>query len=160
VVGLLAGSIVALGANAVTMSEISLKRRTIFFTRYAIYAAVLNIALNFLLIPPWDIVGAALATLITYGALAAMYYWRAQRLEAAPFEPRSVVLVIAVTAVLVGVGTFVHFDSLWLSVVVKLPLVLAFPAVLRLVGVLEPGWLGTMLEWTRTFFREGIRAPA
>src|SRR5262249_29704687 len=80
VVGLLACSVVVRPASSVTMTETSLQRRTLYFARYAGYAAGLNIALNFVLIPPWGIVGAALATLLTYAALAAMYFWRAQRI--------------------------------------------------------------------------------
>jgi O-antigen/teichoic acid export membrane protein len=160
VVGLLAASVVAVGINAVTASEISLKRRTIFFARYTAYAATLNVALNFLLIPPWGMVGAALATALSYGLLTILYWWRAQRLERAPFEARRILTVLAVAAGLAAAGTFVSLESLPLSVLVKLPLLLAFPVLLRLAGVLPRGWLGAMVAWARTFTRQGLRARA
>jgi O-antigen/teichoic acid export membrane protein len=158
VVGLLTAAVVLFGSSAVTMTEISLKRRTLYFTRYAFYAAVVNVALNFLLIPPWGIVGAGIATLAAYAILAVAYYWRAQRLEQAPFEPVRVLAIIAVAAVLMTVGTLVHLDRLWLSVLVKLPLVLAFPVLLTLLGVLERGWFGATRAWVRVFLRHGLAA--
>ena len=157
VVGLLAGSVVAIGINAVTMTEISLQRRTLYFARYTLYAAVLNVALNFLLIPPWGMIGAALATFLSYAALAALYYWRAQRLGPAPFELGRLLIVVVVTGALVAVGTLVHLDPLWLSVAVKLPLLAAFPLSLRLLGVLEAGWLANLVTWVRVFVRQGMR---
>jgi O-antigen/teichoic acid export membrane protein len=116
VVGLLAGSVVAIGLNAVTSTGISLKRRTGYFARYAVYVAVLNIALNFLLIPPYGMVGAALATMLTYGALAVLYYHRAQLLDPAPFDLAKLLTALTVAAALIAIGTFVNLDPVWLSV--------------------------------------------
>jgi len=138
VVGLLAGSVVAIGLNAVTSTGISLKRRTGYFARYAIYVAVVNIALNFLLIPPYGMVGAALATMLTYGALAVLYYHRAQLLDPAPFDPARLLTALAVAAALIAVGTFVNLDPVWLSVLVKIPLVLVFPIAMIALRVLDP----------------------
>lgn len=137
VVGLLAGSIVAIGINAITITGITLKRQTRYFARYAVYVAVLNIALNFLLIPPYGMVGAALATFITYALLAVLYYRRAQQLDPAPFDGTKVVLALAVAAVLITIGTFVNLDPVWLSVLVKLPLVAAFPLAMIALRVLD-----------------------
>lgn len=160
VVGLLSGAVVAMGVNAVTMSEISLARRTGFFLRYALYAGALNIGLNFLLIPPWGMVGAALATLLTYAALSAMYYWRAQRIRAAPFDLRRVVSILAAAALLVAAGSLIHIDPLWHSILLKLPLLAAYPVLLRLLGVLERGWFREAVAWARTFFRHGLAGRA
>ena len=94
-VGLLLGAVVALGLNGVTMTGISITRKTMYFARYAGYATALNIALNFLLIPPFGMVGAAGASFATAAALAALYYWRAQLLDAASFDLRAVLGALA-----------------------------------------------------------------
>jgi O-antigen/teichoic acid export membrane protein len=156
VVGLLAGSVVAVAANSVTMTEISLQRRTLFFARYAGYAAALNIALNFLLIPAWGIIGAALATFLTYAALGALYYCRAQRIGPAPFDLSAVLRIVAVAAVLIAVGTFIHPNPVWFSILVKIPLVVAYPLLLRAFGVLRPGWVALTVAWLRGFIGQGI----
>ena len=138
VVGLSSAVVVAIGLNAVTMTGISLERQTIYFARYAVYVAVLNIALNFLLIPPLEMVGAALATALTYAVLAGLYYYRAQIVDRAPFRPEKILVALATAAVLISIGTFVNLDPIWLSVLVKLPLVVAFPVTMILFRVLDP----------------------
>ena len=137
VVGLLAGSVVAIGLNAITTTGISLERQTRYFARYAVYVAVVNIALNFALIPPYGMVGAALATFLTYALLSVLYYRRAQQLDPAPFDGAKVLTALAVAAALIAVGTFVNLDPLWLSVLVKLPLVAAFPLAMIALRVLD-----------------------
>jgi O-antigen/teichoic acid export membrane protein len=138
VVGLSSAVVVAIGLNAVTMTGISLERKTIYFARYAVYVAVLNIALNFLLIPPLEMVGAALATALTYAVLAGLYYYRAQIVDRAPFRLEKILVALTTAAVLISIGTFVNLDPIWLSVLVKLPLVAAFPVAMILFRVLDP----------------------
>ena len=138
VVGLSSAVVVAIGLNAVTITGISLKRRTVYFARYAAYVAVLNIALNFLLIPPLEMVGAALATALTYAVLAGLYHYRAQRVDPVPFQLGKVLITLGTAGVLITIGTFVNVDPIWLSVLVKLPLVAAFPVAMVLFRVLDP----------------------
>jgi O-antigen/teichoic acid export membrane protein len=137
VVGLSTGAVVALGINSVTMSGISISRRTIHFARYALIAASVNIALNFVLIPWLGMVGAALATFVSYAALAVLYYRRAQALDPAPFDLRRVLLTVMVAALVIAAGTAFRLDPLWLSVVAKLTLVAIFLVALRLLGVID-----------------------
>jgi O-antigen/teichoic acid export membrane protein len=134
VVGLLLGSVVALGLNGVTMTGISITRQTKYFAYYAGYTSVLNIGLNFLLIPPFGMVGAAAATFATYAVLAWLYYARAQSLDAAPFDLRSVLGALALAAVLIAAGSSFSLDSIVLSSLAKLPLVLVYPVVVWKLG--------------------------
>jgi O-antigen/teichoic acid export membrane protein len=127
VVTILLVGTVALGLNGVTMTAISLTRKTKYFARYAVYTSVFNIALNFLLIPPFGIVGAAVATSATYVLLAGLYYGRAQRLDRAAFDVRTAATALGVAALIVAVASPVLLEPLWLSVLVKLPLVLLYP---------------------------------
>lgn len=138
VVGVLSMGIVAIGINSITITGISLSRQTHYFARYTLLTALLNIGLNFLLIPHWGMVGAALATALTYAALAGLYYWRAQRLDPVLYDVRRLLVIIVVAAVLITFGTFVNLDPVWLSIVIKMPLVLAFPAFVWLLGGFDP----------------------
>jgi O-antigen/teichoic acid export membrane protein len=146
VVGLSAGAVVALGINSVTMSGISISRRTIHFARYALVAAALNIGLNFALIPWLGMIGAALATFLSYAALAILYYIRAQALDPAPFDLRRVVLIVGVAAGVIAAGTFIRIDPLWLSFLAKIPLVVAFLLALRMLGVIDRHGLALLLR--------------
>ncbi len=146
-VGILCAGVFALGLNAVTMTGISISRRTRYFAQYAFYTAALNIALNFALIPPFGIIGAAIATSLTFGALALLYYRRAQILSPAPFNSRRVGEIAVTAAVLITVGTLINLEPLWLSALVKVPLVLAFPAMAWARGWLEPASFLSLRPW-------------
>lgn len=126
VVGILSLGVFALGLNGVTMTAISIARRTRYFLQYSLYAAVLNVALCLVLIPPLGGVGAALATALSYSLLAALYYRRAQLLDRAPFDLAAVGKIAALAAVAIAVGTIIDVEPLWLSALVKAPVVAAF----------------------------------
>jgi len=81
--------------------------------------------LNFALIPPFGIVGAALATAAGYGALAASFYWASQRAYRTPYQPRKVLGMLA-AAVALGTVGLIPFGSLALALSVKLVALAAF----------------------------------
>lgn len=148
-VGMLSLTIVAVGVNSVTMSGISIVRATHYFARYAFYAVAVNLALNFLLIPPAGKEGAALATLLTYAGLAALYYYRAQALDPAPFDLSAVLLILGSAVVVIAIGTVITVEPLWLSMLVKVPVVLAFPVLLTVFGIVDRRTLRWLRESTR-----------
>jgi O-antigen/teichoic acid export membrane protein len=145
VVGLLSAAAVAQGFAAVAMTGITLARRTMYFTRYALYTAVLNVAANFLLIPSLGIIGAATSVLITQTVLAFLYYHRAQALAPAPFAGRQLLKIVAFAAVLGAAGTMFTLSPVWLSVLVKLPLILAFGVAAWALHWVESPWGASML---------------
>ncbi len=138
VVGLLSASIVVIGINTITITGISLARQTHYFARYTLLAAAINIGLNFVLIPWWGMVGAALATLLAYVALAWLYYRQAQILDPVPYNGRRLLTIILSAAVLIAVGTFINVNPIWFSLVLKIPLTLAFPVLIWRLGGLDP----------------------
>lgn len=138
VVGLLLGAVVALGLNGVTMTAISLARRTSYFAWYTAWTSALNVGLNFALIPPFGMVGAAAASFATAAALALLYYRRAQALDPAPFDLRAVLGSLALAALLIAVGSTIRLDDVLQSALVKLPLVLIYPLVVWRAGWFRP----------------------
>ena len=151
-VGLLSLGIVMVGLNSITMSGIAIARRTAYFARYAVYALVVNTALNFALIPAFSVVGAALATFLSFAFLAALYYGRAQRLHGAPFDARRIVTTLALAGAVIAAGQLISIKPVWLAILVKLPLIAAFPILLFLFGVVD--------RETVRFVRRAIRDAA
>ena len=98
-----------------------------------------------LLIPPYGIVGAGIATAVGYGFLAFSYYLFAQYVYPTPYEPVKVVTTLGVACVLGTLG-FVSFGSEGVAVVVKLAALVAFLAGVQLTGAI-----------TRTELRELLR---
>jgi O-antigen/teichoic acid export membrane protein len=104
VVGVLCLGVTVFGLSSITMTGISYARRTGYFVLYSAIALVVNVVLNFALIPPLGGVGASLATACAYVALTGLYYWKAQHLYPTPYEPRKVVMVLALGVVVAPLG--------------------------------------------------------
>jgi O-antigen/teichoic acid export membrane protein len=149
VVGILCAGIAAIALSSVTTTGIMIVRRTRFIAQYAFYSAAFNMALNFALIPPLGIVGAALATSAAYVLQTWLLYRRAQRLDPVPFDIQHALTALGIAGVLVAVGTFIFFEPIWLSAAVKVPLVLAYPALAWALGCIDDRAL--------SFFR--VRGP-
>jgi O-antigen/teichoic acid export membrane protein len=100
-------------------------------------AAALNTLLNFLLIAPWGVLGAASATAIAYLASALLTAIRAQRVHPFPYEWRKVSIILAVYLALASSGLAIGSQVELLSIASRLGLLLAYPLVLWLLGVFD-----------------------
>jgi O-antigen/teichoic acid export membrane protein len=100
-------------------------------------AAALNTLLNFLLIPPLGVLGAAAATALAYMASALMTAFHAQRVHPFPYEWRKVGLTFAIYVGLAGSGLALGSRVELLSIASRLGLLLAYPLVLWLLGVFD-----------------------
>jgi O-antigen/teichoic acid export membrane protein len=95
---------VGYGLVSLLTTGFSIARKTGRLAALTLIAAAANIGLNFALIPPYGIVGAAFATTIGYGLLAASYYWAAQRVYWTPYEWEKVLIMLALASALGVVG--------------------------------------------------------
>jgi O-antigen/teichoic acid export membrane protein len=133
VVGVLAFSTVAFAGYIVISIGIGRARRTQFNWVITGVAAVVNIALNLTLIPPYGMMGAAVATAAAYTVMFAGMAWWSHRVYPVAYQWRRVLtaaaagVALAVTGKLVGGG---------LGVAVLLSL--AFPLLLLPLGFYLP----------------------
>lgn len=67
-------------------------------------AAVANIGLNLALVPSLGLEGAAVATVLSYGAMAALTWWRARGLAAIPWPAGTMLASAAAAAAMAAVG--------------------------------------------------------
>ncbi|HLH65325.1 MAG TPA: oligosaccharide flippase family protein [Solirubrobacteraceae bacterium] len=146
-VALVCAGTVALGFSQVAMAGIALTRRTRLFAIYASVAAVVNLGLNFALIPIWGQVGAAAATAIGYVLLAVLYYRGAQRVYPTPYSPRRLIAVSALGAALMPVG-LLGDRPLALDLAAKVGALVVLAAGLRLSGAIGRAELAQMREIT------------
>jgi O-antigen/teichoic acid export membrane protein len=137
VVGLLSLAVVVFGVSSVAMAGISYARRTELLAFITVGAAAVNIGLNVALIPPFGMVGAAIANLAGYLLLTGLYYVVAQRLYPTPFEPQKLVMILGLATGL-GVLGVVQIDPLAAALVVKTAAVVAFIVLLRLTRIVMP----------------------
>lgn len=147
-VGLLSLGMLVFGVGSIAMAGISLARRTVYFALFTGTAGLVNVALNFALIPPYGMVGAALATAAAYALLAALYYWMAQRVYPTPYEPRKVLALLGLAA-LCSVPAFVRIDPYALEIAVKVLALVAFVLGARMTGAIGHGEIGELRRFVR-----------
>ncbi len=107
VIPIIALSTMFSGTYLIVSLGLSLQRKTwlaaIFFT----CSALLNVGINIILIPPYGAMGAAMATLVAYAALALMGYIANQRIYPVPFE-----IGLFTIALLAGTALYTGSDFL------------------------------------------------
>ena len=135
--GPLTFSAVAFGLSGIVMAGISLARRTTYFAVLAGGAAGINVGLNFALIPPFGMVGAAVAAGAAYGCLALAYYLVGQRLYPTPYEPAKVLTMLALAVACAPAG-LMSLEPEVLELLLKGLVVGVFVASVRLTGALGP----------------------
>jgi O-antigen/teichoic acid export membrane protein len=133
VVAPLAFAAVAFGAYVVIAIGLGRARRTQFNWVVTGAAALVNVALNLALIPPYGMMGAAIATVAAYATMAAGMAWWSQRVYPVPYQWRRVATAAAVALALVVAGKLLDL-GLALCVLV----VLAYPLALAAVGFYLP----------------------
>ncbi len=96
-------------------------------------AALLNVGLNLALIPSYGRLGAAIATVATYGALFLGMSWRAQRIYPVPYQWRRIALIAGVAVAVTVAG-----KTLDAPLPVAAALALAYPLALVPLGFYLP----------------------
>ena len=96
-------------------------------------AALLNVVLNIILIPPYGMMGAAVSTVVAYAAMFAGIAWKAQRVFPVDYQWRRVGLTAGAAVGLTVVGKVLD-----VGLPVAVALTLAYPFVLALVGFYLP----------------------
>jgi len=114
----------AYGAFLIMNISLILTKKTVY-TSIAIGAgALLNLLLNFLLIPKFQMMGAAVATLISYLAAGSLLYLFAQRQYSIPYEFSKIIKIAALGAGAIAAGALIQFEaSLLLDILFRLALV-------------------------------------
>ena len=146
-VGLLALGLACQGVGVVAAAGITIARKTPVLVTYTVAALVVNVALCFALIPSIGQVGAATATLASYGVLAVLQYRGAQRFDRAPFEPLRVVLALLICAAPLPLGALL--EPSFATLVIKLAALVLTLALLFVTGVLGPlerAWLRELVR--------------
>jgi O-antigen/teichoic acid export membrane protein len=129
VVAPLAFATAAYAGYVVVSIGIGRARRTGFNWVVTLIAAVVNIALNFALVPTYGMEGSAAATLVAYAVLFVVMAWHAQRTYPVPYQWRRVATAFGAAAVLAIAGR-----ALDVPLAVAILLALAYPLVLFPLG--------------------------
>jgi O-antigen/teichoic acid export membrane protein len=135
----------AYGVASVFLAPLLIHRRTDVSATLTVVMGVSNVALCVLLIPPFGLVGAAIASFAGYALLAVLYWWWGRRLDDAPYEPVHLVVAFALAAV-AGEAWRIDLSSEALTLLLKFAVCAAFLIGLRLTHVIRPEDLGAVRE--------------
>lgn len=110
-------------------------------TKYTAYltfsAALLNIGLNFLFIPYWKMVGAAVATVLSFLYLYIATYFVGRKFYPVKYENKKLFTAIGIAAgfflLALGLQTF----NIWITLGIKVVIVLLYPVILYFLGFYE-----------------------
>jgi O-antigen/teichoic acid export membrane protein len=133
VVAILAFAKAAYAAYIVMAIGVGRARRTQFNWVITGAAAAVNVGLNLLLVPPYEMYGSAIATAAAFAVLFLGMTWYAQRVYPVRYQWRRVI-----TAAAAAIGLTVLGKLLSVPLVAALLLVAAYPVLLLLLGFYLP----------------------
>jgi O-antigen/teichoic acid export membrane protein len=111
--------------------------QTLYLPLLAFIPAGVNIALDFILIPPFGIVGAAWAAVVGQGLSLALTIAVAQRAYTIPYDYPRLLKVILVAGLLAACRNLVPDSFMVIRLLLKALIVLSFPVCLWLAGVFD-----------------------
>jgi len=104
-------------------------------------AAVLNLGLNYLLIPRYGMLGAAWATVLSFIVQATLLVWAALRYYPVPYQWGRFTQLFITAAVVYGLGWLLPHAPVVITLAMKALVLAAFPAALWVLGFFEPAEL-------------------
>jgi len=116
---------------------ILLKRKTKSQAIIFFIGAVLNIGLNFLLVPKYGMMGAAVATIITYIVMVGILFAYNRKLMDVNYEWARIIKILIVTGTIFSLCFFIVIENLVISILFKVCIILLYPFLLYLVKFYE-----------------------
>ena len=126
------------GAKSVANLGLYLKRKTKYIAYLTIGAAVLNVVLNFILIPKYKMMGAAIATIISFVALYIVTYFVASRFYKIPYENMKLLKMLILTIILFFFSTLTANLNILPRILIKVAIIISFPFILYPFNFYEP----------------------
>jgi O-antigen/teichoic acid export membrane protein len=124
-----------LGISTNLSAGIYLEKKTKYLPAVNIAGALINIALNYIMIPRYGFAGAAWATFLAYFAMAGILYAVVRRVYPVAYEWERLWKITAVAGGLLMVSLFLPGTHPSVNLAVKFVLLGAFPVALHFVGV-------------------------
>jgi O-antigen/teichoic acid export membrane protein len=110
-------------------------KKTLLRTASVSVAAVVNLGLNFLLIPKYGMLGAAWATFIGFLVQMSATLYLSLRVYHVPYRYDRLLGILGAALGLYGASVLVDTHSVWTAIAIKIPLMLLFPVALLASGL-------------------------
>ncbi len=151
IVPILSLSVFFVNMKEITVYGLYIAKKSRIISFIVVSATILNILLNIILIPRWDITGAAVATL-----LSQLFYWFicyhfSQKEFFVPYETKKLFILFITGALFSFSGLFLINLDVIPRLGIKLFLVIIFPLVLYILNFYEPAEIksvkGFIVKW-------------
>jgi O-antigen/teichoic acid export membrane protein len=152
VVPILALSVFFMNMRETTSYGLLINKKSRIIGMNVVIATVLNIVLNILLIPVWNIFGTAVATLVTQIVYWLLNYYFSQKEYFIPYEKRKILIMFLTGALLSFAGFFLNGMHIVPRLIIKTLCVVSFPFLLYLFNFYEQVELqaikGFIVKWS------------
>jgi O-antigen/teichoic acid export membrane protein len=157
------GAVIIIPISALAIFFVNMKEVTVYGLHIAkktkiigiivVFSTILSLVLNFLLIPIWDITGAAIATLLTQFIYWYACYYYSQKVFYVPYEIRKIVIMLITGAALSFSSLLLNSLDLLPRMIIKTLCLISFPFILYLFKFYEPVELqsirGFITKWSK-----------
>ena len=153
IIPILCLSVFFVNLKDITVYGLFITKRTRIIGVIVTVATILNLLLNFALIPLWGIIGAAISTL-----LAQLFYWYityffSQKKYFIPYENKKIFLVLIIGTIISCSSFFINDLPLIMRLLIKTFCVISFPFILYFFKFYEPIELqsirGFVVKWSK-----------
>lgn len=145
VIGFLSLSYVMIGLTYIAATGPTIVMRSGPTGTAMVLAAILNILLNLLLVPRLGRTGSALAAMLAHGVVPLYLFYRAQQLYPIPYRFGQAFGILGITLGLVVFSFAWQPQSAWLSLAVRLGLVVLFVPALFALRIITPNQVKSLL---------------
>lgn len=146
-------SIFFINMKDITVYGLHIAKRTRIIGIIVVFSTVVSLALNILLIPVWDITGAAVATLLSQFIYWYVCYHYSQKAFYVPYEIGKLTIMLATGAVLSFSGLLINNLDPLPRIIIKTVCFASFPFILLLFNFYEPVELqairGFVKKWSK-----------
>lgn len=153
VVGILALSWVMIGLTYIAATGPAIVKTTRPTGIAMVSAAMLNIALNFALVPHFGKVGSAVATLISQALTPIYLFYRSQQLYRIPYRFGAGVSIVIMTLLVIAAGTVFGDDIAWSTFALKLGLLALYLPLFFLAQLATPRQVSLAFQQTASRLR-------
>lgn len=117
---------VSLAAYYLFQTGIYIEKQTKLISIMVATAAIINILLNFVLVPKMGMIGSAQAKFISYLALAVMTFFVSQRIYSIRYDFQSNIIILIGGVGLWLISNLILFDNIWLRLSINIILLLIY----------------------------------
>jgi O-antigen/teichoic acid export membrane protein len=153
IIPVLALSIFFVNMKEVTVYGLHIAKKTKIIGIIVAFSTLISLILNILLIPVWDITGAAIATLLSQFIYWYACFYFSQRVFFVPYEIRKIILLLVTGALLSFSSLFINGMDLLPRLLIKTCVLVSYPFILYLFNFYEQPELlairGFVVKWSR-----------